>query len=285
MKRGHRAHRDGGMSADRIGRLAGAVLVAIALMTGDGRASSSLAGGALEMPMPPPSYVLDAGDVFARHPERLAEISKALRELEKKHGIPVYLAVYSGLLRTSVSRQAKDLLGLWVGDNKDGIVVVCDTDDARVDLGLPKASYYSMNDESLRITRLPESRIVPIVRELKREVDGNADPVDYLPVMTGILTIRLDEVLSIEPTSWLDDSVWKIGMVTVTVGVLLGTLGFWVSRFLKQSEEKARENFHFPDVLVRARLGANFAGGKAAVLYYAGEEEPEDQEEEPQTDE
>lgn len=267
MRMGHRGQVDGATAGFR--KLAGAVALGFLLLAGEGRAVDTLAGGGLEMPLPPPSHVLDAGDVFARDPEKLAEISTRLKELEKKHGVPVYLAVYSGLIRTSVARQSKDLFDLWVGEGKDGIVMVCDTDDSRIDLGLPKASHFAMDDERSRMTRLPESRIVPIVRELKRDVDRSADPVDYLPEMTVILTTRLDEMLSVKPTSWRDGSAWKVGMVTIAVGIFLAVLGFWVSRFLKQSDQKERESFHFPEVLVRSRLGANCGGGKVAVMSYA----------------
>ena len=251
-----------------------AVVAMLALLAAEGLAANSLAAGGLNMPLPPPSHVLDAGQVFVRHPEKLEEISKSLKALEKKHGVPVYLAVYSGLIRTSVARQSKDLFDLWVGDSQDGIVVVCDTDHSRIDLGLPKASYYPTGDERAKSTRLPESRVVPIVRELKRDVDGSADPVDYLSHAVEILTMRLDELLSVEPQSWRDGSAWKVGVVTVVSCILLAILGFWASRFLRKADEKARESFHFPEVLVRSRLGANFGGGKVAVVNFAGDLPP-----------
>ena len=156
MKSGHRVQQGRGTRMS-LGVLR-AVMTMIALLTAEGLAANSLAAGGLNMPLPPPSHVLDAGQVFTRHPEKLEEISKSLKALEEQHGVPVYLAVYSGLIRTSVARQSKDLFDLWVGDDKDGIVVVCDTDHSRIDLGLPKASYYPMGDERAKSTRLPESR-------------------------------------------------------------------------------------------------------------------------------
>lgn len=259
-----------------MGWMAGAALFTLTMLAGEGRVTSALASGSLEMPMPPPSHVLDAGEVFARHQEKLEEISTALMQLEKKHGVPVYLVVYSGLLRTSVGGQAKDLFDLWIGDDKDGIVVVCNTDDARVALGRPRANTPSRDDEQPWMTRLPESRLVPIVRELKREIDGGADPVNFVSQVAEILTTRLDELLSVEQKGWRDGSAWKVGVATVGVGVLLGALGFWMSRSMKHAEERAREQFYFPEVLVRSRLGANCGGGKIAVVHYGGQEQPAD---------
>lgn len=250
-------------------------MVLTAFLSVEGRAQSSVAGGSLEIPIGPPSRVLDAGEVFHRYPEKLKEISASLKQIEKTHGIPIYLVVYSGLIRTSVTRQAKDLFALWVGPDRDGIVVVCDTDEARVELGLPGASYRSMDDERAHISRLPDSHIVPIVRELKRTVDETAAPADYIPQMVDILTTRLDAVLTVEPRGWKEKATWKIGLVTIGLGALVGVVGFWVSRFLKQAEEKAREQFLFPDVLVRSRLGANCGGGKVATGHFA-EAEPVD---------
>ncbi len=266
MKKSRNALMDGGT---RVRWMGGAAMFMLTLLAGQARVTDALAGGSLEMPLPPPSHVLDAGDVFARNPEKLVEISKGLKQLEKKHGVQVYLVVYSGLLRTSVAGQAKDLCDLWIGEETDGIVVVCNTDDARVALGRPRATFHSTEDEPLRMTRLPDSRIVPIIRELKREIDRDADPADFVSQVAGILTTRLDELLSVEPTGWRDGSAWIVGVATVVVVVLLGALGFWISRSMQHAEEKARERFYFPEVLVRSRLGANCGGGKTAVVHYA----------------
>lgn len=281
MARGDRRLADDGTW---VGWMLGVVMVlgVVVLPAGVGRAANRLAGGSLEMPVAPPGHVLDAGEVFVRHPDKLEEISTALKEIEKEHGVPVYLVVYSGLIRTSVTRQARDLFDLWVGPGKDGIVVVCDTDEARVDLGLPTTSYDSLGEDP-HISRLPDSEIVPIVRELKRDVDGTAEPVVYIPKMVEILTARLDEVLSVEKAKgWKDASSWKVGLATILLGILVGVIGFWVSRYLRLAEEKAREQFFFPEVLVPSRLGANFGGGKVAVVQFAGDEGPADDESPPE---
>ena len=43
---------------------------------------------------------------------------------------------------------------------------------------------------------------------------------------------------------------------------------------MRKADEKARESFYFPEVLVRSRLGANFGGGKVAVVNFAGDLPP-----------
>ncbi len=230
-----------------------------------GQLTDSLGRLKVDLPMPPPSHVLDVAGLFDRHPEKLREISGMLRDLEAKHGVPVYLAVYGGLLRGGVTDQAKVLFDTWIDEGEDGMIVVCDTDTQQLDVGLPVASFRRMEDDAAMMSRLPDVEVIPILFELKEKLAGREDRVDYLVEMTEHLTMRLDEVLSVRRGGGLDRDSWMIAGITLLVGGGLALLGWLASRRLQGAEEKAREQFFFPDVLVGVRLGAQNGGGRVAV--------------------
>jgi len=266
-------------------RLIGGCLLACLWLGGvlscPGQLTDSLGRLNVELPKPPPSHVLDVAGLFDRHPEELAEISGMLKSLEAKHGVPVYLAVYAGLLRGGVREQSKVLFDTWIGDGGDGLVVVCDTDSRKLDVGMPLASFQELENGEVIVSRLPDEEVIPILLELKEKLAGREDGVDYLVELTAHLTTRLDGMLSVERSTGPDKAAWIIvGITLLAVGVL-GLLGWVASRWMRGSDVKAAEQFFFPDVLVGVRLGAQCGGGRVAVRHFgagrkAGERLPAD---------
>lgn len=242
-----------------------------------GQLTNRLGRLSVDLPMPPPSHVLDVGGLFDRYPEQLAEISKMLRELEDRHEVPVYLVVYAGLLRGGVTERATEFFDTWIGVDRDGLVVVCDADAGKLDLGLPMASPKSGEEGGVLVSRLTDAEIIPISMELQKMLEGREDPQDYLVEMTRHLTTRLDGVLSVPRSDGLDRETWMIGGLTLLVTGVVLMVGWFTSRRLQGAEERAREQFFFPDVLVGVRLGAQYGGGRVAVKTFgknrdAGEE-------------
>ena len=230
-----------------------------------GQLTDSLGRLNVDLPMQPPSHVLDVAGLFDRHPEELAEISGMLKSLKEKHGVPVYLAVYAGLLRGGVTEQSKLLFDTWVGEGKDGLVVVCDTDSKKLDVGMPLANFAELENGEMLLSRLPDSEVIPILLELEEKLAGRENRVEYLTDMTEHLTARLDGVLSVERKTGPDAEAWKIAGITLLAVGVLGMLGWLASRMMRGADGKAREQFFFPDVLVGVRLGAQCGGGRVAV--------------------
>ncbi len=222
----------------------------------------------VDLPKPPPTHVLDVAGLFDRHPEELKKISGQLKSLKKKHGVPVYLAVYSGLLRGGVREQSKLLFDTWIGEGRDGLVVVCDTDSQKLDVGMPLANFAALENGEVMVSRLPDAEVVPILLELKEKLAGRKDRVDYLMEMTEHLTTRLDGILSVERKTGPDAEAWKIAGITLLAVGVLTLLGWLASRMMRGADVKAREQFFFPEVLVGVRLGAQCGGGRVAVRKY-----------------
>ena len=245
-----------------------AVVWLLGLMPSHGQLTDSLGRLNVDLPKPPPSHVLDVAGLFDRHPEEFAEVSGMLKALERKHGVPVYLAVYAGLLRGGVTEQSKLLFDTWVGEGQDGLVVVCDMDSKTLDVGMPLAIFAENENGEIMVTRLPDTEVIPIFLELREKLAGRTDRVQYLVEMTEHLTTRLDGVLSVERKTGPDAGAWMIAGVTLLAVAVLTLIGWLASRMMSGADVKAREQFYFPEVLVGVRLGAQCGGGRVAVRKY-----------------
>ena len=62
----------------------------------------------------PASYVLDQADLFRHDTATLRRISGRLAAFDARHGMPVYLAVFGGLIGETVGSKAYDLQAAWL---------------------------------------------------------------------------------------------------------------------------------------------------------------------------
>lgn len=242
---------------------------------GPGQLTGSFSGDA-DRPKPPPSHVLDVAGLFDRHPDELAIISGMLKSLEEEHGMGVYLTVHAGLLQGGVEGQARRLFDTWVGEGTDGLVLVYDMDSRELDVGRPLAALTRMESGEVLVSRLPEAELMPILLELRAKVADREDQAASLVEMTGHLATRLGALLSLERKTGPDAGAWKIAWITLSAGGILALLGWLLNRVVRGADVRAREQFHFPDVLVGVRLGAQCGGGRVAVRRYGEQQRGEE---------
>jgi hypothetical protein len=228
-------------------------------------------GGAVGLPEAPESHVLDAAGLFKRDQEKLTELSRGLLELEQRHDLQVFVAIYGGILSGGVTNRAQELYDAWIGGGKDGIVVVCDTDTRALDIGLPQASFSGVVEDGGPTTRLPDYRMIPIMRRLQAELSGEQDQVEYLDQMVTLLVVELDRVMSAKPAGLAARSTWQFILLVITIGLLLAGLGLVGQRYLRRADQKARERYYLPDVLVGSRLGAPCGGGRVSEAAFPEE--------------
>lgn len=227
-----------------------------------------------EIPPAPEGRVLDEARLFAREPERLAEVSWRLETLVQEHRMPVYLAIYGALIDGRIDQRSRQLHEAWIGEGQDGVVVVWDSDTGDLEFGLPRATYYDAGLEPGWTTRLPDQRLRPVLDEVRAGVEGVADKKDFVERLTEVLASRLDQMLE-QGGERRGGSTGTVIAGTVVAGGLLSLLGLWAGRFKKRVEEAPRRKCYFPDVLIGARLGASRGGGRVAVVDF-NREEPEE---------
>lgn len=230
----------------------------------------------IEVPVPPPSHVLDEAGIFRREAERLQGISERLLRLKRDHGFSVYLAVYPGLLRNTIWEQARALVDGWVGAGNDGLVLVFDIDTRLLEVALPRVTSQEPGGNDLLMPRISEDDVKAILEELKSKRLLGSDRREGLDRLTEILVQRLDALLTEEPRKAETASTVKFVVIVLAVGLVLGVLGMGVHRAMSASEARAREQFYFPEVEVASRLGAPYGGGHRSVVDYGSPESPVD---------
>jgi uncharacterized membrane protein YgcG len=222
------------------------------------------------LPEPPTDYLLDAAELLNRHPERRAAISDRLRAFHAAHDLPVYVAIYGTLIDSTLSRRSRLLFDRWVGPDRDGIVIVFEADSNQREIVTPGTQYARPASASASLSRLPDHLMIPILAELRVTLEGVEDRVDFVDRSTEILTERVAGLLEEKPSEANRDKILRFVAVTLAVGVVLALLGVFVSRRLRRLEEKARQRFYFPEVMVGTRLGAPYAGGRHSEVDFSG---------------
>jgi hypothetical protein len=233
--------------------------------------------GAVEYPPAPMGHVLDDAGLFDRHPEQLVEISTRLMELEDEHDLPVYIAIYGGLLRSGIKEQTQGLYAKWVGKDVDGVVVVWDSDTRQLEFGLPSAGYYDLGGEDGSATSLPDQRMRPVLNEVIVKVKGIESKKGYVDRLSEDLVARLDHMLS-EGGRQGGVSAGRVAVATLFLGGILAGIALCAGRWVRGSGVESRRQCYFPDVLVGSRLGAAFGGGRVAVIDYMSEDDGEEDE-------
>ncbi|NIP96786.1 MAG: hypothetical protein GWO24_26455, partial [Akkermansiaceae bacterium] len=221
------------------------------------------------LPAAPPDHILDAGELFQRHPDRRRAISERLRRLKREHDLPVYLAVYAGILDSSISQRARLIYEKWIGADREGVVVVYNTDTLEREIVTP-GSGYAGPAGSGSSSRLPDYQMIPILAELKLTLEGVEDRIVFLDRSMEILADRLDALLRKPEPRIADRPALKLVAIMLVVGVGLTLLGFYGNRRLHLAEKKAREQYLFPEVSMSIRLGAPFGGGCQSVVGFSG---------------
>ncbi len=221
------------------------------------------------LPGPPADHILDVAEIFKRHPDRYEEISRRLRRLHEEHDLPVYLAIYAGILDSNLNRRSRLLYDKWIGPDRDGVVVVYESDTRGREIVTPSSKFANLEESTGRLSRLPDYQMIPILAELQVTLEGVEDRVDFLDRTTEILAVRLDALMKEKPAGIGDRSNLKLVAVTLAIGVALTLLGVLGNRRLRVVEENARERFYFPDVTVGARLGAPFCGGCQSIVDFS----------------
>lgn len=231
--------------------------------------SDSEARALAKLPDPPSDHLLDVGGLFERHPERRQIISERLLKMETEHDLPVYVAVYAGLIDSTLSRRARLLYDKWIGPDRDGLLLVYNTDTREREIVTPRNGHASLRDGEGILSRLPAYQMIPILAELRATLKGVEDRVDFLDRTTEILVARLDELLRERPAATGDRFVLGLVAVVLVIGLVLTLFGVFANRRLREADERVRERFYFPEVTVGIRLGAPFCGGRLSVVDFS----------------
>ena len=215
-----------------------------------------------EAPPAPATRIHDVVSLFSRDHEAFDQISVRLRDFESRHGIPVFLAVYSPLMFDDAGSQGRFLFDRWIGDGADGVVILFNIESGKAVVTLPMAGVGAAGPES----RLPEFHLSAIVRELDTMEAGRGDKIAFLDSYTTTLVNRLDVLLKKEGES--ASAPWQFAILVLALGCVVAGVGFFVRKVIREATRGSRQQHRFPEVEIATRLGASHGGARVNVLSY-----------------
>ena len=214
-------------------------------------------GETLLAPLPPApaSQILDDGRVFDER--ELQELSAFLKDIKAKHGIEIYLAIFSFCGSESVEERAHRLRANWA-NKETGVVVVYER-------GSSGLSFVATDEIDALMTRYDINRILEKAGR-RAQLEKGAEN----QIRVAVQTLAESLIESIERRRTVNAPVAKKRMVLIAAtfaAILLSALvGLVIARFVRKADRKAAEFYYFPPAQVGMRYGAPYSGGAHAEV-------------------
>jgi hypothetical protein len=249
----------------RVSWLAAAAFVLAALSQARAQVSAPGGFGDAGAGDPPPSFVLDEDDLFRSDPKTLREIRDRLGEFYDRHKLPVYLAVYVGMIGSDPGERAEDLRRAWLGE-RYGFVLVYDTDTGELGLGRPirEPGNNGESDPAAEIGRIPSYELIEVMSKVRENLGNNPDRVAHLDDLTKLLVTEFDACLERLETPHRRGPMLMFGVAVVGVIAMIGLVAMFASRWISRADAQAGQTLRFPNVQVGQRLGAPCGGGRVS---------------------
>lgn len=228
-------------------------------------------GAAGAVPLPPASRVLDEDGLFQRDRRRLAAISERLVQFGTEHEWPVYLVVCTGLLGTTPDERAAVLHEAWVGSQREGLVLVLETDSKAVGLGRS----LELADAAAGASSLWRPRITPceldeIRAKVGRELDGVDDPVELADRLSAGWVGALADLLDRRQAGGGATDRLRFALIVVGAACVVGLSALVAARVVARADARQRLVHRLPEVRVEVRLGAPYGGGRVSSRSFRG---------------
>lgn len=219
---------------------------------------------------PPASYVLDEADLFRHDTATLRRIAERLGDFDQRHGLPIYLAVYSGLIGTTPAQRAVDLHRAWLGE-RYGFVLVFDSDTGDLGLGRPFEPDRADSPDAPRAAatgRIPSYELLEIMLRVNEQMKPTDQRVEHLDRLTAGIVAEFDACLARLEAPVSRGERLRFGLIVVGMIAAIGLLALVAIRLWSHAEAQAGRTHRFPTVLVGQRLGAPFGGGRVNVRQF-----------------
>jgi len=213
--------------------------------------------------------VLDEDGLFRTDPKTSREISDRLGEFYDRHKLPVYLAVYAGMISSSPGERAEELRREWLGD-RYGFVLVYDTDTAELGLGRPLETHGNGagSDPATEIGRIPSYELIEVMLKVRESLGDTPDRIAHLDALTKQLVNEFDASLGRLEKPPRRGPMLMFGLAVVGVIAGLTLVAMFAARWISRADEQSGRTLKLPDVLVGRRLGAPCGGGRISSREY-----------------
>jgi len=219
--------------------------------------------GAQDQSAPPPSFVLDDDDLFRSDSKTLREIRDRLGEFYDRHELPVYLAVYAGLIGSTPGERAEELRREWLGE-RYGFVMVYDTDTGELGLGrsLETCSDGADGDPATEIGRIPSYELIEVMLKVRENLGDNSDRIAHLDTLTKQLVTEFDACLERLEAPPRRGPMLMFAFAVIGAIAAMALVAMFAASWISRADEQSSRTLKLPDVLVGQRLGAPCGGGR-----------------------
>jgi hypothetical protein len=214
------------------------------------------------LPLAPQDGIRDDAQVLTA--EVRSQVSAEMQGFTERTGIRLFIDTNTYIESSTASDRARALTRAWAGDEPAALMCV--------DRSSPQPPSVHVSDVMWRDYTEPE-----LMASLRRTLEGmEGGKVNEANVVRGVRQLMKElealRVIAQQRQRWISGKDWVllIGFTALLAGI--GTLGYFLTKRLRQREQSEAVQHFFPDVVVEQRLGASSGGGVLVELDYA---EPE----------
>ncbi len=211
----------------------------------------------------PTIRLVDLGEIFYGNEGQRDQLAQRLEKLAAEHRFSVYFVAYSGVIGSDVGEKAKLFRDHWLGAEKEGLILVCDTDTKTMSYSLTKVEGLPVTEDN-PIWRLPDDEIIEVMRHMATVGSNDSSEEDYLVLVGNTLVDELTRRLEQKETR---PSLRVGGLIltfAITAVLILGAL--WLIRRNASQAKTTAQAAIFPSFTIPTRLGASYGGGQVAEI-------------------
>jgi hypothetical protein len=217
---------------------------------------------------PPANHIWDHDSLFRNHPQALAEISKALTDLEEESDIEVYLVTYSAVIGEKPSPFSMRCHAKWMGEYNDGIVIVLSMNGGTAGVfGRSRKLYDGEFLESGIMPRVGYVNLEAIIRNSMGILKKEGDQVDRVQVFTLSVADQLKEHLAASMGDSSRENYHFMGWMALSL-VGCGLVISLLSKLVGSVDRRSKNTYRFPEFVVPQRLKSANGGGKISVVNF-----------------
>lgn len=215
----------------------------------------------------PATKLVDLGGIFEDEPERFRRLSDRFQAIEDNYGFSVFFVAYSGIIGSGVSEKAELFRDNWLGREREGLVLVCDTDLKTMAFALTKVDGLPREPRA-KDWKLPDYEAIETMQEFIQLESKSSSESEYLYELGEKLAENLETRLA-TPEEQRPGLPKTLLAIFALVAAFLSWLIWWIQRKSSRGDDTAAVTF--PTIPIESRLGARYGGGLVGEITYRNE--------------
>ncbi|GHC54115.1 hypothetical protein [Roseibacillus persicicus] len=220
----------------------------------------------------PAHKLVDFGEIFKDEPDKFQRLSDRFQAIEDNYGFSVFFVAYSGIIGSGVSEKAELFRDHWLGREREGLVLVCDTDLKTMAFALTKVDGLPREPRA-KDWKLPDYEAIETMQEFIQLESKSSSESEYLYELGEKLAENLETRLA-SPEEQRPSLPKTLLAIFALVAAFVSWLIWWIQRKSSRGDDTAAVTF--PMIPIESRLGARYGGGLVGEISYRNESSTQD---------